>query len=73
MRSASFVNQELVDHLKKTFPNKVPGLDVPMEKVRAMAGEQRVISHIESLLRGAPEKALRGDGDTNVVAKAAEE
>jgi hypothetical protein len=73
MRPASFVSQELVDHLKKTFPNTVPGLDVPMKKVRAMAGEQRVIAHIEKLLRDSTRKSLLGGGDTDVVAQSARE
>lgn len=67
MRPAPFVSQELLEHLEKTYPNKVPGLDVPMEKVRAMAGEQRVIDHIRSLLRDSTKKSLMGGGDTTVV------
>lgn len=51
MRDAPFVSPELLKYLEETFPNRCPPFDTPIAKVRALAGEQRVLDHLRRLCR----------------------
>ncbi len=51
MTDAPYIPAGLLEYLKKQFPNKCPSVSTPVDEVRALAGEQRVIAHLESVFR----------------------
>lgn len=67
MRPAPLITQDLLDYLKETFPDKCPATNVPMDEVRALAGEQRVIAHLNKQFRDQDRKSLRGGGSAVVL------
>jgi hypothetical protein len=57
MSDAPFISAGLLEYLKKKFPDKCPPSTCPMDEVRALAGEQRVIAHLEKVFREQDKKA----------------
>lgn len=64
MRSAPLVTQELLDYLEEKFPNKCPAVNVPIDEVRAIAGQVRVVEHLKAVFKDQTGKALRGGNNT---------
>jgi hypothetical protein len=69
MRSAPLVTTELLAYLEETFPNKCPDVNVPIDEVRALAGVQRVVSHLQRVYRDQNKKALMGGPNAVVLRK----
>ena len=44
-----FISSELLDYLARTFPDRVPEVDVSEAEIRALAGVQRVVKKLRSL------------------------
>ncbi|CAB4140438.1 hypothetical protein UFOVP396_39 [uncultured Caudovirales phage] len=45
-----FVNKELIDHLNKLFPNKVPDISENERQIWFKAGQASVVSYLKQLL-----------------------
>jgi hypothetical protein len=45
-----FVNKELIEHLNKLFPNKVPDISENERQIWFKAGQASVVSYLKQLL-----------------------
>ena len=45
-----FVNKELIDHLNKLFPNKVPDISENERQIWFKTGQASVVSYLKQLL-----------------------
>lgn len=52
------ISRELVAWLEAIFPNVCPAVDVPIDEVRARAGEARVVAKIKATHEAQQEEPL---------------
>lgn len=53
------INRELIEYLKKVFPNKLPSeIHISDRALGALFGEQRIIAHLEGHLREQEDTVL---------------
>ena len=45
-----FINKELIEHLNKLFPNKVPDISENERQIWFKAGQASVVSYLKQLL-----------------------